>query len=506
MSALLRTKPVADILSDLERGAGGPRLKRALGAGDLVMLGIGAVIGAGIFSAIGTAAVGVTGPDGAIVRHGAGPALVLSFLLLGVVCALAGLCYAELTSLLPISGSAYTYTYATLGEFVAWIIGWDLILEYMVGNVAVAVAWSGYFTSFLRAFGIEFPFWLSHSYRGVLLSQPERLSDLPQLVGYPVAVNLPGIAVVAFITWVLVVGIRETARLNHVMVVLKLAVLAIFVGVGALYVDPRNWAPFAPSGWQGIHHGAAIVFFAYIGFDTVSTAAEETRQPQRNVPRGILGSLLVCTLIYAVVGLVATGLVPYQQLQGADPLARAFEVAGIGWGQAIVSGGAIISMAAVLLVFQLGQPRILYAMSRDGLLPPSFRVVHPVHRTPHVTTILTGVLVGVGATLFDAAETYDLTNIGTLFAFVVVCLGVLVLRLRDPARPRPFRVPFVWFVAPLGAAACLSVMLGLPLLAWIRFGVWIGIGVAIYFAYGIRHSRLRTPGRQPSEASPTRRP
>ncbi len=501
MSALFRTKAVADIVSDLEAGTSGPRLKRSLGAVDLVMLGIGAVIGAGIFSAIGTAAVGEVAADGTVVRHGAGPALVVSFILLGAVCGLAGLCYAELTALIPISGSAYTYAYATLGELVAWIIGWDLILEYAVGNVAVAIAWSGYFTSFLRFFGIDFPFWLAHSYRGVLLSYPDHLGELPRLFGHPIAINLPGMFAVALITWVLVIGIRESAWVNNAMVVLKLAVLALFVGVGALYLDPRNWTPFAPNGWRGIHEGAAIVFFAYIGFDAVSTAAEETRDPQRNMPRGILGSLLICTLIYTVVGLVATGLVPYQQLKGADPLARAFESAGIGWGQAIISFGAIISMAAVLLVFQLGQPRIFFSMSRDGLLPRSFRAVHPVYRTPHVTTILTGVLVALGATIFDEAETYDLTNIGTLFAFLVVCLGVLALRLRDPDRPRPFRVPLVWVVAPLGALACLYVMLGLPRLAWIRFGVWMAIGMAIYFAYGARHSVLRARQRSRETAA-----
>ncbi len=491
MRSLFRTKSVADIVSDLESGASGPGLKRTLGAFDLVMLGIGAVIGAGIFSAIGTAAVGEVAADGRIVRYGAGPALVLSFLLLGLVCGLAGLCYAELTALIPISGSAYTYAYATLGELVAWIIGWDLILEYAVGNVAVAIAWSGYFSSFLRVFGIEVPFWLCHSYRDVLLSYPERMASLPTLLGHPVSVNVPGIVVVGLITWVLVLGVRESAWLNNLMVALKLAVLAVFVGVGAFHLDPRNWTPFAPHGWRGIHQGAAIVFFAYIGFDAVSTAAEETKNPQRNMPRGILGSLLICTLIYSVVGLVATGLVPYTQLKGSDPLARAFEVAGIGWGQAVISLGAIVSMTAVLLVFQLGQPRIFFSMSRDGLLPRAFRAVHASYQTPHVTTIVTGILVALGATLLDDDETYDLTNIGTLFAFLIVCLGVLVLRLRDPARPRPFRVPLVWLVAPLGALTCLLVMLGLPRAAWIRFGVWMLIGMAIYSIYGRHHSRLR---------------
>ena len=493
LTSLLRTKTVADIQATLEEANGVHGLKRTLSAFDLVMLGIGAVIGAGIFSSIGTAAVGEVGADGVVTRYGAGPALVLSFALLGAICTLAGLCYAELTALIPISGSAYTYAYATLGEFVAWIIGWDLILEYAVGNVAVAIAWSGYFASFLRVFGIEFPFWLCHSYRDVLLSHHERLSELPVIFGQPVAVNLGGIVIVALITWVLVIGIRESATVNNAMVVLKLAVLALFVGVGALYVDPRNWTPFAPNGWTGIHQGAAIVFFAYIGFDAISTAAEETRDPQRSMPIGILGSLGVCTLIYVVVGAVATGLVPYQQLKGSDPLARAFEVAGIAWGQAIISLGAIISMTAVLLVFQLGQPRIFFSMSRDGLLPPWFRSVHRKYRTPHVTTILTGLVVALGSTYLDDDETYDLTNIGTLFAFLVVCLGVLALRVKEPHRPRPFRVPLVWLVAPLGAVSCLYVMLGLPRAAWIRFGVWMLLGAALYFGYGVRKSRLASP-------------
>ena len=310
------------------------------------------------------------------------------------------------------------------------------------------------------------------------------------LAGHHVAVNIPGLAIVAVSTWVLVIGVKESAWVNNAMVVLKLAVLALFVGVGAFYIDPANWHPFAPNGWKGIHQGAAIVFFAYIGFDAVSTAAEETKDPQRMMPRGIMGSLMICTVIYVIVGAVATGLVPYQHLKGSDPLAKAFEVAGIGWGQAIISLGAIISMSAVLLVFQLGQPRIFFSMSRDGLLPPWFATVHPKYRTPHVTTILTGVVVALASTILDDDETYDLTNIGTLFAFLVVCVGVLALRVKDPDRPRPFRVPMVWVVAPAGALACLYVMTGLPRAAWIRFGIWMVVGAAFYFMYGYRHSRL----------------
>ena len=492
MSSRLRTKTVADIEATIsEQAEGGHALRRTLGTYDLVMLGIGAVIGAGIFTSIGTAAVGEIRPDGTVVRYGAGPALVLSFILLGGVCALAGLCYAELTSMIPISGSAYTYAYATLGEFVAWIIGWDLVLEYAVGNVAVAIAWAGYFASFLRAFGLEMPFWLSTSYRDVLFSHPDRLGELPFFLGHRIAINVPGIVIVAIITWVLVLGIRESARVNNAMVILKLAVLLLFVGVGAFYVNPDNWVPFAPNGWQGIHQGAAIVFFAYIGFDAVSTAAEETRDPQKSMPRGILVSLAVCTVIYVIVGFVLTGMVPYQQLAVADPLAHALGLAGFKAVSWIVALGAVVSMSAVLLVFQYGQPRIFFAMARDGLLPQWAAKLSPKTRIPFITTLFTGIFVACWSLIGDAGETYDLTNIGTLFAFMLVSIGVLVLRYLEPDRPRPFRVPFVWGVTLLSASACLFIMKGLPTQAWIRFGYWMLLGIVFYFAYGFWKSKLR---------------
>jgi APA family basic amino acid/polyamine antiporter len=489
---LFNRKPIAELVAETE---GAHALKRELGAGDLIMLSIGAVIGAGIFSSIGTAAAGQVLPDGTIVRYGAGPALVLSFALLGVVCAFAALCYAELAAMIPQAGSAYAYSYATLGEIVAWIIGWDLILEYAVGNVAVAIAWSGYFVSLLSGIGVSFPAWTIHGYREVLLSSDPTIHGLmqtaPHVAGLPVLLNVPASVIVALITWLLVLGVRESARANNIMVAIKLAVLALFVIVGARYIDPRNYHPFAPNGFAGIHQGAAIVFFAYIGFDAISTAAEETRNPQRNMPLGIIGGLAVCTLIYIIVGAVATGLVPYTQLLANDPLAQAFNVAGLTRLSWVISLGAVISMSAVLLVFQYGQPRIFFAMARDGLLPPWAAKVHHKYRTPHVTTVLTGVFVATWSLIGDAGETYDLTNIGTLFAFVLVCIGVIVLRNTDPERPRPFRVPLVWVVGLLGAAACVFVMKGLPTQAWERFGVWLVIGLLIYMAYGFRHSRLR---------------
>jgi len=471
-------------------------MRRTLGAGALVMLAIGAVIGAGIFSSLGTAAAGETLADGTVVRYGAGPALVLSFVLLGAVCGLAALCYAELAAMIPQAGSAYAYSYATLGEIVAWIVGWALILEYAVGNVAVAIGWGGYFNALLSGFGIELPAWLTHGYWNVKASSDPAvralLDSAPRVAGVPVLINLPAFSIVAAITALLMRGVKESTRANNIMVIIKLIVLGLFVIVGALHIDPANYKPFAPNGFTGIHQGAAIVFFAYIGFDAISTAAEETKDPQRNLPRGILGGLAICTLIYVIVGFVATGLVPYDQLRSSDPLAKALSLAGLETASWIVAAGAVVSMSAVLLVFQYGQPRIFYAMARDGLLPRFAAKLDPKTRTPKVTTLITGGLVSLGALLADDAATYDLTNIGTLAAFAVVCIGVLVLRIREPDRPRPFRVPFVWAVTLIGAGACVFVMKGLPVSAWIAFGVWMAVGLGLYFVYGYRHSVLRT--------------
>jgi APA family basic amino acid/polyamine antiporter len=459
------------------------------------------VIGAGIFGAIGTAAAGQTGPHGEVIRSGAGPALVFSFLLLGGACALAGLCYAELASMIPQAGSAYAYSYATLGELVAWIIGWDLILEYAVGNVAVAISWGDYFNTLIRGLGVNFPGWITTGYRTALLSADPKIHGMidsaPRIAGIPILINLPAFCIVMVITWLLLRGARESATANNIMVVIKLLALTLFAVVGVTHLKTANYHPFAPNGFTGIHQGAAIVFFAYIGFDAISTAAEETLNPQRNLPIGILGGLGICTLIYVIVGAVLTGMVHYSELAVADPLSRALELAGfkaVGW---VVALGAVISLSAVLLVFQYGQPRIFFAMARDGLLPKWAAKIHPRTHIPWATTLLTGIFVGLWSLIGDAAETYDLTNIGTLFAFILVSIGVLVLRYKEPDRPRPFRVPLVWPVCILSAAGCLFIMKGLPDQAWERFGIWLVIGLFLYFAYGFKHSGLRVAGRSP---------
>ncbi|HJQ65779.1 MAG TPA: amino acid permease, partial [Gemmatimonadales bacterium] len=402
MRQIFARKPIADLLADQDSPTG---LRRALGAGDLIMLSIGAVIGAGIFGALGTAAAGQYDAAGNMVRAGAGPALVFSFVLLGLACALAGLCYAELAAMIPQAGSAYAYSYATLGEVVAWIIGWDLILEYAVGNVAVAIGWSGYFNSLLTGMGVNLPAWMVHGYREVMLSSDPALRALidtaPHVAGMPLLLNVPAFAIVALITGLLVIGVRESARVNNALVLIKLLVLAIFVIVGVQHLDTQNYKPFAPNGFRGIWQGAAIVFFAYIGFDAISTAAEETKNPQRNLPIGILGGLAICTAIYVLVGFVLAGMVPTKELGVADPLAHALTLAGfssVGW---IVALGAVISLSAVLLVFQYGQPRIFFAMGRDGLLPKWTARVSKKTRIPYATTIVTGVAVALASAIGD---------------------------------------------------------------------------------------------------------
>ena len=498
---LFRTKSLDAILKESEKS--GHQLKRALGAFDVLMLGIGAIIGAGIFATIGTAVAGDA------LRPGAGPGIVLSFLFTAIACAFCGLCYAEFASLVPISGSAYTYSYATLGELVAWIIGWDLIIEYAVGNVAVAIAWAAYFHQLCTGIGFHIPAWLAVDYRSAhqaaeVISQAGLAPDPslalpyeawlthPTILGVPVIFNALAVLIVALITWLLIVGVRESARVNNIMVAIKLIILFFFVYAGAKFVRPENWSPFLPNGFGGVWVGASLIFFAYIGFDAISTAAEECRKPSRDLPIGIIGSLLICTIIYIAVALVLTGMVPWNHLGVADPLAAAFAYVGADVSAGIIAIGAVASMTAVLLVFQFGQPRIFFAMSRDGLLPEYFARVHPKHRTPHITTIWTGVAVAFFSAIANINEIVELTNIGTLFAFVLVCVGVIILRYREPDRPRAFRVPFVPIVPLLGIASCLYLMLGLPWVTWLRFGVWLLVGLLLYLLYGYRKSRLRS--------------
>ncbi len=511
MSSLFVRKSVADCENDIaERGG----LKRSLNRWHLTALGVGATIGAGIFATTGTAIAGDA------LRPGAGPGIILSFFLTAVTCGFAALCYAEFAAMVPVSGSAYTYAYASLGELVAWIIGWDLVIEYAVGNIGVAIGWAGYFRELISHAGISIPAWLATDVRSAHMAAEamaagatdpatayvaSALTTAPHLFGFPVIANLPAFLVVGLITVLLVIGIKESADSNNAMVLLKIGIILFFVAVGLTLIRPHHWTDpatggFAPNGWQGISAGAAIIFFSYIGFDATSTAAEEARDPGRDMPFGIIMSLVVCTVLYVVLATVMTGMAPWNRLGTAEPMITALSLADgsprlLDISRLIVSLGAVIAMTSVLLVFQLGQPRIFMSMARDGLLPPLLAKVHPRFKTPYVGTIITGVFVAVFAAFANIAEVVDLTNIGTLFAFVLVSVGVIVLRRIEPGRHRPFRAPWVPITPMISIVACLYLMLQLPAVTWKRFVIWLVVGLVVYFAYGARHSRLRNPGR-----------
>lgn len=583
LSALLRTKSIEQIQRDAHLGLSDaealqPQLKRTLGVLDLTSLGIAAIVGAGIFSTIGNAA------------FNGGPAVSLLFVFTAIACAFAALCYAEFASMMPVAGSAYTYAYASFGELIAWIIGWDLIMEYAIGNIAVAISWSDYFTGLVSGYGLQIPEYLTMDFltasRGyakvsALLASGNTLEQIkatpgmggasdaylawtnaPTFGGVHVVCDLPALAIVVIITALVFVGIRESKRASNIMVAIKLSIVFLVIVLGSFYIQPANWSPFAPNGLTGVLKGVSAVFFAYIGFDAISTTAEECKNPQRDLPRGMIYSLVVCTVLYVLIALVLTGMVNYQKLAVGDPLAYVFgpEGANIPWVAGIIAISAVIAMATVLLVFQLGQPRIWMAMSRDGLLPPIFSAIHPRFRTPWFSTILTGIVVAVPSLFMNLTEVTDLTSIGTLFAFVLVSGGVLILNQSDQKIERRFRVPYInakyfapllyilviaglmffkpgaigsffsatdatdptlgaWdvikhkiplgvylvlatvivyycirrsmsLIPVLGVLTCGYLMTELGITNWMRFLLWLAVGLLLYFLYGHRHSHL----------------
>jgi len=478
---LFRRKSVTDLQAE---AASDTSLKRTLGPLNLTMLGVGAIIGTGIFVLTGTVAA-----------QNSGPAVVLSFVLAGFASMLAALCYAEFASVVPMAGSAYTYGYATLGEFFAWVIGWDLVLEYALGAVTVAIGWSGYVVSFLADLGVHIPAQLSAA-TGTVITMADG-STVTAIF------NLPAVIIIAVVTTLLVVGIKESANVNDVIVLIKVAVVLLFIALTIRAIHPENWHPFIPPntgvrehfGYTGVVAGAGVVFFAYIGFDAVSTAAQEAKNPQRDMPIGIIGSLVICTLLYIVVSGIATGVLPYAQLDVPDPIAKVADAAGLGWISTFIKLGAIAGLSSVILVMLLGQSRVFYSMCKDGLLPAKFGQVHPRFRTPWIVSIVTGVAVSVPAAFLTVREAGSLVSIGTLLAFVIVAIGVMVLRVREPGLVRPFKTPWIWVVAPLSALSALYLMWYLPWHTWERLIIWFGIGLVIYAMYGYRNSKL---GRGPS--------
>lgn len=464
MSNLFRTKSIELLLKgEKDEKGDGKSLKKVLGAFQLTMLGIGAIIGTGIFVLTGVAAAKYSGP-----------ALIISFIISGLACTFAGLCYSEFAAMVPIAGSAYTYGYVALGEIWAWIIGWDLILEYAVAIAAVAIGWSGYIVSLLEAGGIYLP---------------STLINAPGVAGG--IINLPAVIIICLITILLIRGVKESAFFNNIMVVIKILVVILFIVLGVFHVKPANWTPFMPFGWHGVYQGAAIAFFAYIGFDAVSTAAEEVKNPQKDLPRGIIASLIICTVLYIIVSAILTGMVPYANFKETSaPVAYALSQVGINWGSALVSVGAVSGITSVLLVMMFGQTRVFYAMSRDGLLPKVFSEVHPKYQSPMKSTILVGVVTAILAGFTPISAVAELTNIGTLSAFVIVSAAVIILRIKRPDIKRVFKCPWVPVVPGLAIIFCFGLIIALPIITHIRFAIWLMLGIIIYFAYGIKHSRL----------------
>jgi basic amino acid/polyamine antiporter, APA family len=541
-NSLFRKKSITTILKDAEEGLGdghgGSSLKKVLGVRDLTFFGVAAVIGAGIFSGIGSAA------------SNGGPGVVFLYTFTAIACGFAALCYAEFASTVPVSGSAYTYSYVAFGEIFAWIIGWDLLMEYAIGNIAVAISWSDYFTNMVSKAGLHIPDWMTMDYlsakRGVVEGATSAWANAPQLFGFRIIMDIPALLIVVLITYVVFRGIKESRTASNLMVMLKLAVIFFVIVLGAFYINPDNWSPFTPTGFTGIMKGVSAVFFAYIGFDAISTTAEECKNPQRDLPKGMINSLIICTIVYVLLALVLTGMVHYTKLNVGDPLAMVFDEKGLKFISAIVAVSAIIATASVLLVFQMGQPRIWMSMSRDGLLPKIFSRIHPKYGTPSFSTILTGVVVAIPALFLNLGEVLSLTSIGTLFAFVLVCAGVLALQYQKDKPESKFKVPYLngqfiypalllgaiiliaikvpshftddiwtkdtwpmaafWVIAivtaaltfmkkfslipVLGMMSCFYLMAQETHKVWMRFLIWLAIGLVIYFLYSYTHSKL----------------